>query len=49
MDYASYETIPSKLAPEVTYTVAKISFGRRVELTRRIRELASRREFLEAG
>jgi len=26
-----------------------MSFGRRVELTRRIRELAARQEFLEAG
>jgi hypothetical protein len=33
----------------VSYTVAKMSFGRRVELTRRIRELAARREFVEAG
>jgi len=49
MEYSSYEVIDSKLAEGVRYTVAKISFGRRVQLTRRIRELASRREFLEAG
>ena len=29
--------------------MAKMSFGRRVELTRRIRELATRKEFVEAG
>lgn len=49
MEYASYEVVESQLTPGVCYTVAKISFGRRVELTRRIRELASRKEFLDAG
>jgi len=49
MDYTSYESIASELVPGVSYTVLKISFGRRVELTRRIRALASQREFLEAG
>jgi len=49
MEYASYEIVSSKLAAGVSYTIAKMSFGRRVELTRRIRELAGRREFLEAG
>ena len=49
MEYASYEVIESKLALGVRYTVAKMSFGRRVELTRRIRDLATRKEFLDAG
>jgi hypothetical protein len=49
MEYTSFEIIKSGVAPGVSYTVAKISFGRRVELTRRIRELAARKEFLEAG
>jgi hypothetical protein len=49
MDYTSFEIVPSTVEPEVTYTVARMSFGRRVELTRRIRELASRKEFLDAG
>jgi hypothetical protein len=49
MEYETYEIVESKLAEGVRYTVAKMSFGRRVELTRRIRELAARREFLEAG
>jgi hypothetical protein len=49
MEYLSYEIVDSKLAVGVSYTVAKMSFGRRVELTRRIRELAARKEFLEAG
>ena len=49
MEYISFETVQSSLAPGVSYTVAKMSFGRRVELTRRIRELAAKKEFLEAG
>jgi hypothetical protein len=49
MEYTSFETIDSAVAPGVSYTVAKMSFGRRVELTRRIRELAARRELMEAG
>src|SRR5579871_236180 len=49
MRYTSFEVVESKLAAGVSYTLAKMSFGRRVELTRRIRELAGRREFLDAG
>jgi hypothetical protein len=49
MEYTSFETIDSQVAPGVSYTIAKMSFGRRVELTRRIRELAARKEFAEAG
>ena len=49
MEYTSNETIDSTVARGVSYTDAKMSFGRRVELMRRIRELAARREFLEAG
>ncbi len=49
MEYTSSETVSSLVAAGVRYTVAKISFGRRVELTRRIRELAGRKEFAEAG
>ena len=49
MIYESVVTIDSGLANGVTYTVAKASFERRLELMRRIRELARRMEFLEAG
>jgi hypothetical protein len=49
MEYSSVETIDSAVAPGVSFTVVKMSFGRRVELTRRIRELAARKEFVEAG
>ena len=49
MEYISYEVKDSRAAPGVSYTIAKMSFGRRVELTKRIRELALRKEFAEAG
>jgi hypothetical protein len=49
MEYTSFETIDSTVARGVRYTVAKMSFGRRVELTRHIRELAARKEFVEGG
>src|ERR1019366_4203151 len=49
MEYTSFETIDSTVAPGESYTVARMSFGRRVDLTRRIRELAARKEFVEAG
>jgi hypothetical protein len=49
MNYESVAVVESKIAPGVQYTVAKISFGRRAELMRRVRELARKMEFLEAG
>jgi len=41
--------VESQVAPGVTFAVARMSFGRRVELMRQVRELARRMEFLEAG
>ena len=49
MRYDSTERVPSKLQEGVVYEVARMSFGRRVELMRRIRELAPRIEFHQAG
>ena len=49
MTYESVRTVESRVARGVSFTLAKISFGRRVELMRRVRELARRMEFLEAG
>lgn len=49
MQYTSFETIDSTVRAGVSYTIAKMSFGRRVELTRRIRELAAQKEFAAAG
>ena len=49
MTYESVVEIESKVAPGVRFTVARMSFARRVDLMRRVRELARRMEFLEAG
>jgi len=49
MTYESVRMVESRVARGVIFTLAKISFGRRVELMRRVRELARRMEFLEAG
>ena len=47
--YASEAVVKSRAVPGVTFTIAKMSFGRRVELMRRVRELARRTEFLAAS
>lgn len=49
MQYESWLERESQTAAGVTFVLAKMSFGRRVELTRRLREIAQRVEFLEAG
>ena len=49
MRYESERTVESQVTEEVAFRVARMSFGRRVELTRRIRDLAARKEFVEAG
>ena len=49
MRYESSSQIESKIRPGVTFVIAKMSFGRRMELVRRIREMALRCEFLQSG
>ena len=49
MSYESVVTVESVERAGVSYRVARMSFGRRVELMRKVRELARRMEFLEAG
>lgn len=49
MEYASTVTFESQAVPGVRFTILRMSFGRRIELTRRIRELGRQIEFLEAG
>jgi hypothetical protein len=49
MIYESVAIVESKIAGGVTFTVAKMSFGRRTELMRQVRELGRKVEFLEAG
>ena len=49
MSYESAVTVESTVRDGVSFRIARMSFGRRVELMRRVRELARRMEFLEAG
>src|SRR5690242_18872097 len=49
MEYASVVEIESAERAGVRYRVARMSFGRRVELMRQVRELSRRVEFLDAG
>jgi len=49
MTYESSTQVESKVRPGVTFVIVKMSFGRRMELVRRIRELALRCEFLNSG
>jgi hypothetical protein len=49
MQYESFEIVESRGAPGVRLQIRRISFGRRLELAREIRELARKIEFLEAG
>jgi hypothetical protein len=49
MTYESTLVVESKCQAGVSFVVAKMSFGRRLELVRRVRELAQKIEFLDAG
>lgn len=49
MTYESSVRIDSKARPGVAFVIAKMSFGRRMELVRCIRELTVRCEFFKAG
>jgi hypothetical protein len=49
VSYESAVTIESKVMPGVKFVVNRVSFGRRMELSRRVREITQKLEFLEAG
>ena len=49
MTYESYEVRESRTHPGVRFVVNRMSFGRRIELMRRVRQLAPRWECLRAG
>lgn len=49
MEYNSTRTIAARAVEGVRFTIARISFGRRLELTRRVRELGRKLEFHQAG
>jgi hypothetical protein len=49
LHYDSVISIESKAAPGVRFGIRRISFGRRMELSRRVREISRKAEFLEAS
>ena len=49
MSYDSVDLVESAIAAGVSYLISKMSFSRRMDLMRRVRELARKAEFLEAG
>jgi hypothetical protein len=49
MTYESYEVKESNTHPGVRFVVNRMSFGRRIELMRLVRDLAPRWECLQAG
>jgi hypothetical protein len=49
MNYESTKRVESKECAGVCFTVYRMSFGRRLELTRKVRDLLGRLEFVRAG
>lgn len=49
MNWNSRKVVASKERPGVEFVVALMTFGRRVELMRQVRDLATRLEYFEAG
>jgi hypothetical protein len=49
VNYDSAKVVQSTVLPGVRFAVQRMSFGRRLDLCHRIREIAPRLEFLEAG
>jgi hypothetical protein len=49
VEYESQLRCESKAVPGVTFIIRRMSFGARMELSRKIRELSKRVEFLSAG
>jgi hypothetical protein len=49
VQYDSVVSIDSKASPGVRFAIHRISFGRRMELSRRVREISRKAEFLEAS
>ncbi len=47
--YESEMVVESRTHPGVRFRIARMSYGSRLDLMRRVRELARRGEFLEAG
>ena len=48
-NYESTLVIKSQALPGVRFTINRVSFGRRMDLCRRVRDIGQKLEFLEAG
>ena len=48
-EWSSRVSVASEACPGVEFVIARITFGRRLELMRRVRDLAVRLEYFEAG
>jgi len=49
VEYESLLRIDSKTVPGVKFVIYRVSFGRRMELSKHVREITQKTEFLEAG
>jgi len=49
VEYCSTVRMEARSCPGAWYTITRMSLGRRIELTKRIREISRKVEFLEAG
>jgi hypothetical protein len=49
MEHLSTVTLESQVMPGICYRIARMSIGRRIDFTRRVRELGLKTKFLEAG
>jgi hypothetical protein len=49
MQYESTKTLSSKTTEGVRFTIARMTFGRRIDLMRRVRHLSAQHEFERAG
>jgi hypothetical protein len=47
--WSSRKVVVSEERPGVEFVIARMTFGRRIELMRRVRDLATRLEYFEAG
>jgi hypothetical protein len=49
MNWESRKVVASEERPGVEFVIARMTFGRRIELMRQVRDLAARLEYFEAG
>jgi hypothetical protein len=49
MQYESTKTVESSVCEGVRFTIARMTFGRRIELMKRVRKLSAEYEFERAG